>query len=151
MDAKHQPRVHSLDLKLPSAALRSGYIIKCLSDSACHVIDSRQKTYLVSAQCQLIPQLNEGDHVVFCVLDGEQVVVLNRLVSLPDQKSNKLELAIPGIEDSFIRITEEGIHLQAGKASLQISKDGTINIDSRNLSQTAKEILLIKGGNVRIN
>lgn len=151
MDAKYKPRIQPLNTAVSTSTLLSGYIVKCANEAVCYVIDSWQKIYPVSAQCQLLPQLHEGDHVVFCVLDNDQVVVLNRLTSLPSQEANKLELAMPGIKDSFIRITEEGIHLQAGKASLQISKDGTINIDSRNLSQTAKEVLLIKGGNVRIN
>src|SRR5690554_5391876 len=121
MDARHNPHIQPLDRT--SSNLLSGHVIKSKNENGCYVIDAFQNVHTVSALCQLLPQLSEGDQVIFCILDDGQVAVLNRLVSLQNYDASALELAIPGIDDSFIRITEDGIHLQAGKTFLRISKD----------------------------
>ncbi|MFY0666091.1 MAG: hypothetical protein JXQ97_15815 [Natronospirillum sp.] len=149
MDTRHKPHIQPLNRT--SLNLLSGHIIKGKNETEYFVIDGNQAVHAVNVQCQFLPHLSEGDQVVFCVLENGQVAVLSRLVATQNYSTSKLELAIPGIDDSFIRITEDGIHLQAGKTSLRVSKDGTISSDSRNLSQTAEESVLIKGGTVRIN
>lgn len=149
MESKRKASVHPLHPTM--STLCHGWIIQSAAGTELQVEDQSRTAYSIDVQCHLLSNLQPGDQVVFCVLDDGKVAVLNRLISPRDPAKNNLEFALPGVKDSFIRITEQGIQLQAGETKLLISSNGTISLDARNLEQKAQENLRIKGGIVRIN
>ena len=131
--------------------LFSGKIVKLTSKNELFIADQWKNIYPIDMQSQLISKLNEADEVVFCHLDNRRTVVLNRLVSPLAAETSEYELTLPGISEGFVRINDQGVHLQIGKASVLISTDGSIKFDAQQLEHVAKESLRFKGGMIHIN
>lgn len=153
MNAKHAPRIHPLPHQQPS--LCKGQVVQTPGSDTLGISDQWQVIHPIDAQCQLLPQLQVGDPVIFCVLDNGQVAVLHKLISMPTNttsaKPETLELSLPGVADVSLKMNEKGIELQSGETSLLLSRDGSLTIQARNLKQIASEALRLKGETVHIN
>ena len=102
------------------------------------------RTLAVGAHVSNVPVLNKGDSVIICLVDGE-AIILDRL-RLPHEK--------PFIANHDGRLIFEGdrfIGLKVKENTFQMTENGEIVLQAKDILSLAEELNDIKGKLVSIN
>jgi len=145
-------KISSLEKNQPSPLQLHHGFLTYRDNRQLAVVSSNQDTYNIDLVADTVKTFNVGDQVLYSWLDNGQLVLMSTL------KPQNLEgLREPKDKFSFshaghtLSIDETGIHLQAGKSTLSLSKDGTIEIKGSKINQKADHLLDLKSSTIKIN
>lgn|SRR5690554_6668053 len=124
--------------------------IVALDDHSLAVLDPENNLHAIDLIADSIMDYEVGDDVIFTRLGKGEIVLINVLRSKKSPPPHHDKVLFSKAEQS-ISVDEDGIHLQAGKSTITLKKDGVIEIKGLSIQQNAKENLALKSQMIHIN